>query len=155
MIFDIKVNDILEFRNGEQAMVYEFNGELMWKKGHDVIPIEQVYDDELEVAFYIYQNKADHDIISVRRPIIPPHLIEENWKHAPVVWTRKEKKNELKPCPFCGGEAEIYCDTQYGGTQYQVRCKSCPAEVGRAWFWNKKDAIKAWNRRKTDEQRAI
>ena len=54
---------------------------------------------------------------------------------------------DLKPCPFCGGEAEVYCDTQYGGTQYQVWCTSCSATVGRAWFWNKRDVIEAWNRR--------
>lgn len=56
--------------------------------------------------------------------------------------------NDLKPCPFCGGEAELKCNTEMGGTQYQVKCKQCPTTVGRFWFWKSEDAIEAWNARK-------
>lgn len=58
---------------------------------------------------------------------------------------------ELKPCPFCGCEAELYCDREMGGSQYRIRCTGCPADVGRFWFWRKKDAVRAWNRRTEDE----
>lgn len=63
---------------------------------------------------------------------------------------------ELKPCPFCGGEAE-FVETVPHYNHY-VQCKKCAAMVGRTsrqwdsrhetlWFKNDTDAIKAWNRR--------
>lgn len=52
---------------------------------------------------------------------------------------------ELKPCPFCGGKAKIAMTTDAGN--YEVQCTKCPANVGRMWFWKKKEAIEAWNRR--------
>ncbi len=60
----------------------------------------------------------------------------------------------LKLCPFCGGEAEL----QYGGSGNResagmsfVRCKKCGAisqkfEVSRKYSSDEK-AIEAWNRR--------
>ena len=46
---------------------------------------------------------------------------------------------ELKPCPFCGGEAEIF-----ESAICQIRCSNCNARS----CWNTKDkAIEAWNRR--------
>ena len=56
--------------------------------------------------------------------------------------TANEK--ELKPCPFCGGEAAVV----YGACDYnvfQVSCGKCSAYAG----WNDKsdDAINAWNKR--------
>lgn len=62
---------------------------------------------------------------------------------------------ELKPCPFCGGEASIYHRTYKTGTEYmQVTCASCgamsmdiPASVE---YCAKETAIEAWNRRVND-----
>ena len=69
---------------------------------------------------------------------------------------------KLKPCPFCGGEAEMYNGTDIVGKYWYVRCKKCysrgagayesgkelePQEeytaIIRAW----ERAIEAWNRR--------
>lgn len=47
---------------------------------------------------------------------------------------------ELKPCPFCGGEAELYS----GGIKY-VLCKECLATSND--FKTEAEAIKAWNTR--------
>lgn len=55
--------------------------------------------------------------------------------------------NELKPCPFCGGEAWIIRKT-YGFKKKKywfVRCECCHA-TSRAEF-TEIDAKKAWNRR--------
>lgn len=52
--------------------------------------------------------------------------------------------NELKPCPFCGGEAE-YGANSVQGYEY-VRCASCKA---RTWscYETKEQAAQAWNTR--------
>jgi len=56
--------------------------------------------------------------------------------------------NELKSCPFCGGEAEtVDWDNHY----YQfffVRCKTCKSQT--KLFSYIEEAIKAWNRRKEE-----
>jgi Lar family restriction alleviation protein len=58
---------------------------------------------------------------------------------------------QLKPCPFCGGDAE--CDTVPGatGVQHFVSCaeSKCVGFVYSPWitFARESDAIAAWNRR--------
>jgi Lar family restriction alleviation protein len=47
----------------------------------------------------------------------------------------------LKPCPFCGGEAESYVSR----TDALVRCERCPADMGV--FDTEAEAIAAWNTR--------
>ena len=72
--------------------------------------------------------------------------------------------DKLKPCPFCGGEAEVYdyeskhdiydpdtlgyVDTEYY-TKYGVGCVLCGCIV--ADRNSETEAIEAWNRRATDE----
>ena len=64
-----------------------------------------------------------------------------------------DKKNELKPCPFCGGEAEMNVKHgSYGYTPdiYYVKCKRCgqKVEVVSERYKNLSDiAVGAWNRR--------
>ena len=55
----------------------------------------------------------------------------------------------LKPCPFCGGEAEEY-EYYFGDSRtpsYTVNCKNevCGAEIG--WHEKQKEANQAWNTR--------
>lgn len=51
---------------------------------------------------------------------------------------------ELKPCPFCGGEAEII--SGFGG-KYTVQCEKGGCMANIMWCPDKDSAIKAWNRR--------
>jgi Lar family restriction alleviation protein len=58
--------------------------------------------------------------------------------------------NELKPCPFCGGEATLWKIRETDGPYYRpyhILC-GCGGRVG--WFEEKKEAIDAWNRRVND-----
>lgn len=48
---------------------------------------------------------------------------------------------ELKTCPFCGGEAEIVIS----GGDRRVDCKKCGARSD--WYDTEAEAIAAWNRR--------
>lgn len=59
---------------------------------------------------------------------------------------------ELKKCPFCGGEAELYQYYPYLRKRClsTVRCKSCRANSGT---WGRKDkAIESWNNRATEAE---
>ena len=51
--------------------------------------------------------------------------------------------NELKPCPFCGGEARLSEDKDY--QIYSVVCSECDAATNN--YGIKQDAIDAWNKR--------
>lgn len=57
---------------------------------------------------------------------------------------------ELKTCPFCGGEAEIVEDRLFGEDYYAGRCRSCAATY--AFEATKEEAIAAWNRRNYSEK---
>ena len=51
---------------------------------------------------------------------------------------------ELKPCPFCGGEAEV---RMFTATLIFVQCKNCLA--GSTAFSTDEEAVTAWNKRWT------
>lgn len=56
------------------------------------------------------------------------------------------KKEELKPCPFCGGLAEAI---QIRKGVWYVACgnSDCPVNPDTNIFDTETDAIEAWNRR--------
>lgn len=51
------------------------------------------------------------------------------------------KNTDLKPCPFCGGEAEVLV---FGGV-YMVQCETCGIATDTDRI--KEDVIKKWNTR--------
>lgn len=51
---------------------------------------------------------------------------------------------KIKPCPFCGGEAELW-DNKLAYRLYGVICKECDCMTPH--FTTGEDAIEAWNRR--------
>ena len=55
---------------------------------------------------------------------------------------------ELKKCPFCGGEAEIYKSFDYV-SKYRVECTKC--EMYSQNYNKLEEAIEAWNSRVEDE----
>ena len=54
--------------------------------------------------------------------------------------------SELKPCPFCGGEAAVVEVFLYGKVKgYVVGCEKCECES--SMYSSKQNAEIAWNRR--------
>ncbi|WP_407310947.1 Lar family restriction alleviation protein [Desulfosporosinus sp. SB140] len=57
----------------------------------------------------------------------------------------------LKPCPFCGGKAEIRTYHRHDEDEYSVWCTSCYKNklisLNTFSYPNKEDAIATWNRR--------
>lgn len=49
---------------------------------------------------------------------------------------------ELKPCPFCGGEAYLGFVCDEDGPIYFVHCRKCDAQVQD---YIKRNAAKKWN----------
>lgn len=59
---------------------------------------------------------------------------------------------ELKPCPFCGGEAEF---ETYGGTACAVTCRKCRCGTPTVSLNDGERAVEAWNRRAERTCRAV
>lgn len=55
--------------------------------------------------------------------------------------------NELKPCPFCGGEAEFVLE---GFVVGRVRCIFC--RISQVILQPKNEAIKSWNKRNESKE---
>lgn len=49
---------------------------------------------------------------------------------------------KLKPCPFCGGEGELWPKVE-NEHLWTVQCFGCFASI--AYFYSSLEAIKAWN----------
>jgi Lar family restriction alleviation protein len=64
---------------------------------------------------------------------------------------------ELKPCPFCGGEAASVTYPGDGrGQSYAVNCIACGVNNrGRVGWPTNEEAASAWNRRIGQQQEAV
>ena len=57
-------------------------------------------------------------------------------------------KENIKPCPFCGGKAEIeYEENDFAVKDdwVKVQCTECGGNSG--WYLSEEQAINAWNKR--------
>ena len=52
---------------------------------------------------------------------------------------------KIKPCPFCGNEAELWEEVYEGMKVFSVACSYCGA--GTDHFDNPKEPVKNWNKR--------
>ena len=63
-------------------------------------------------------------------------------------------EEELRPCPFCGGAAEISYGRFGGKDTSYVMCRKCAAQgeffVVSPKYASNERAIEAWNRRMSD-----
>lgn len=59
---------------------------------------------------------------------------------------------ELKPCPFCGGKAEMTGDDNPVFFLCRVHCLHCNGNSGR-YFRTQAEAITAWNQRTEPRER--
>ena len=68
--------------------------------------------------------------------------------------------DKLKPCPFCGSDAELKTDIRYPRPMcqpkraYEVFCTNYDCIIGgvdERYYTNKEKAIKAWNSTVNDE----
>lgn len=66
---------------------------------------------------------------------------------------KNSESPELKPCPFCGGEAEKVSRFMMGYIGDGVKCKRCFSETPKHLV--EQDAISRWNRRILPEDMAL
>lgn len=68
----------------------------------------------------------------------------------------KKMMKELKPCPFCGGEAKVYSVNLFKHEIY-VKCETCKSRTltykGGDFGDTAYLAIQAWNRRANDDRK--
>ena len=69
-------------------------------------------------------------------------------------WPKQQQATQLKPCPFCGGEADYYCEEHSWADQgyiscgkyydVYVECEKCGAKMEGS---DEQQVIDAWNKR--------
>lgn len=60
----------------------------------------------------------------------------------------KNKSQELKPCPFCGGEEVVYIQYQHPvGKRWAVSCSDCIAGIDPGYAQQPYEVQEMWNSR--------
>lgn len=58
---------------------------------------------------------------------------------------------DLKPCPFCGGEAEILVDSDRTSSKpWSLRCTGCGVDL--RWYATQQEVRARWNMRIGEER---
>lgn len=73
------------------------------------------------------------------------------WAFLPKPYDVETKRDEPKPCPFCGHKATVKRDFIGGFSKYYVRCENdnCKLVVATLNYDTINDAIESWNKRFT------
>ena len=61
-------------------------------------------------------------------------------------WNERTINAQLKPCPFCGGYANLLRGSEFSNDYWYVTCGRCLAETRKVN--SPDDAIRLWNSRK-------
>ena len=71
----------------------------------------------------------------------------ESPEEAVALWNNRVKTNRLKPCPFCGGQAEL--TKFYNGEcdKYIVQCQNPNCQAETTCSDEAEDVVAIWNRR--------
>lgn len=77
---DLRANDIVLLENGKRFMVYLLEGKRILINKNSYID-GNFYNNNSMVS-----ELEGFDIIEVRRPVYPLHLMEEKWAWAKVIW---------------------------------------------------------------------
>jgi len=62
--------------------------------------------------------------------------------------------SELKPCPFCGSEADVH-PHNFGDskkTDYTIYCSNKDCGSSFCWYDTPEESIKAWNKRAVNDK---
>lgn len=79
---DLQAQDIVLLENGQRFMVYLLNG-------HKILINKNSYiDGDFYNEGSFVSDLDKFDIVEVRRPVYPLHLMEEKWSWAKVIWRR-------------------------------------------------------------------
>lgn len=64
-----------------------------------------------------------------------------------------EKKLNLKPCPFCGGEAHVsYSNDNHRSPHVECDTLHCPGNKTYQWHYRTvEEAVEAWNKRRVEQ----
>lgn len=63
-----------------------------------------------------------------------------------------DKIKPLKPCPFCGGKAEmLISEYEDSRKEYLVACTECDGMV-ECWRETEEEAVEQWNRRVNNKE---
>ena len=109
---------------------------------------EAVYAEGVGVGFGEGRRGGEIMALPIKGKSVCKHGYPEYW-----VCSECNKKGELKPCPFCGGEASIEqeLDGFYGGKIPYVKCVDCGARKDHNFYGTaegmREQAVIAWNTR--------
>ena len=80
-----------------------------------------------------------------------PHILTGLYLNCVGKDIQENAMTELKPCPFCGGEAKLHIRYKPDEKRYALIVCECGAQVKSEDCWNYIEAefkaIEAWNRR--------
>lgn len=61
-------------------------------------------------------------------------------------------REELKPCPCCGGKAIVVQDYNYNAdVLYWIECSECDLRTSEFYSENRRKMVDVWNKRVGDE----